>query len=452
MKHSSRELFTILAIILVASLTHLVGLSEPQQVIFDEVHFGKFVTAYCCTGERIFDIHPPHVKLLIAAVGWLGGYRGGFPFEYIGQPYGDVPIAALRLVPALAGIILPLIIYLLLRQLGASWRTGVVGAAFIILDNALTVQTRLISLDGVLLVSTFGSLSTFLKAVAPPTRQRWVWFAATGALAGLAVGSKFTGLAAPALLVLLGLWIWWQQSPRERWSVWLGRVAIAAICFLVIYLGGWALHFAILHNPGSGDAFGVPGPIADPNPFIMFSQFLHETIRLHHTMFEANYNLTATHPDMSPWWSWPLMLISVFYWTADNGQRLIYFLGNPVVWWGSTTLFLTAVISIVAQLWQRQSFKGTRWWIPLLGYAIAMVPLVRIPRALFLYHYLTPLIFTLLFGLVWIDQQSWWRKSLAPVICVLVALVGFLWFSPITYGWATTPAQQAWIFWLTSWR
>jgi dolichyl-phosphate-mannose--protein O-mannosyl transferase len=35
--------------------------------VFDEVTFGKFVQAYCCTGERFFDIHPPHGKLLIAA-------------------------------------------------------------------------------------------------------------------------------------------------------------------------------------------------------------------------------------------------------------------------------------------------------------------------------------------------------------------------------------------------
>src|SRR5687768_11902501 len=80
-----------------------VTLSHPNQVVFDEVHFGKFVTAYCCTGENIFDIHPPHAKLLIAGFGRLLGYHGGFSFQSIGQDYGAIPIAALRFLPALAG-------------------------------------------------------------------------------------------------------------------------------------------------------------------------------------------------------------------------------------------------------------------------------------------------------------------------------------------------------------
>ncbi|MBI3421301.1 MAG: phospholipid carrier-dependent glycosyltransferase, partial [Candidatus Sungbacteria bacterium] len=39
---------------------HFTALDYPRQVVFDEVHFGKFVNAYCCTKERFFDIHPPH--------------------------------------------------------------------------------------------------------------------------------------------------------------------------------------------------------------------------------------------------------------------------------------------------------------------------------------------------------------------------------------------------------
>jgi hypothetical protein len=40
-------------------------LSNPKYLIFDEVHFGKFMNGHI-TGEFYFDIHPPWVKLIMA--------------------------------------------------------------------------------------------------------------------------------------------------------------------------------------------------------------------------------------------------------------------------------------------------------------------------------------------------------------------------------------------------
>ena len=65
-------------------LTRFSGLNWPRQVVFDEVHFGKFVSGYI-TGRYFFDIHPPLGKLLIALAAWAGGYDGKQPFEHIGE-------------------------------------------------------------------------------------------------------------------------------------------------------------------------------------------------------------------------------------------------------------------------------------------------------------------------------------------------------------------------------
>ena len=81
-----------LALVLLAlgTLLHLYRLAEPRRVVFDEVHFGGFVTNYLGDHSYFFDIHPPHAKLLIAGVAALGGYRGSQPFEKLDQPIEKV--------------------------------------------------------------------------------------------------------------------------------------------------------------------------------------------------------------------------------------------------------------------------------------------------------------------------------------------------------------------------
>ena len=81
-----RVRWAVAALAIAGALTHFIGLGYPRQVVFDEATFGKYVAAYCCTGERIFDVHPPHGKLLIAAAAKIGGFDGRFSFERIGLP------------------------------------------------------------------------------------------------------------------------------------------------------------------------------------------------------------------------------------------------------------------------------------------------------------------------------------------------------------------------------
>ncbi|MCB0404874.1 MAG: phospholipid carrier-dependent glycosyltransferase, partial [Bdellovibrionales bacterium] len=99
---------------------HFVRLTTPNEVIFDEFHFGKFVTAYCCGGNRIFDIHPPHAKLLIAGLAKVMGYKGNYQFSKIGENYSGPGIFGMRFLPALAGALIPVLVYVLLGQLGVT--------------------------------------------------------------------------------------------------------------------------------------------------------------------------------------------------------------------------------------------------------------------------------------------------------------------------------------------
>lgn len=428
----------VLILLVVGGLLHAWRLGIPREVIFDEVHFGKFVTAYCCTRERFFDIHPPHGKLLIAGTARLFGYGSfdsaqgeGFDFEHIGKEYGEISPLPLRLFPALTGILLPLVFYGLLRQWGVSPPLAFLGGLAAVLDNALVVQTRIIALDGLLLLTTFGSLLAFLLAQKTSGPKAWWLYALAGALAGLAAGTKFTGLAALALLGVLQF----SKFDFKNLKTWFLRGLVILGSALVIYMAGWWLHFALLTQPGSGDVWGLPS-----------GNFWQDTVKLHQTMLSANYNLTATHPDESKWWHWPLMLTSIFYWSGDQGE-VIYFLGNPAVWWGTTVLFIWAFL-----LSRRAEWKVS--WVAFAGFLIAMIPLMRVPRALFLYHYLTPLFFSLAFGLVWLERSvlRQGRRQQFLVLAALLVAVFFVIFAPLTFGLSVPATWLSRLYWLPGWR
>src|SRR3989344_410830 len=97
-----RNKWIVLAILAVSFLTRFIFFGQPDRVVFDEVHFGKFISGYS-THEYYFDIHPPLGKLLIAGFGKLTGFQPEFSFATIGDRYPNNEYKALRLLPTLAG-------------------------------------------------------------------------------------------------------------------------------------------------------------------------------------------------------------------------------------------------------------------------------------------------------------------------------------------------------------
>ncbi len=423
----------LVALLLVVSgILHFGFLATPDSVVYDEVHFGKYSSAYCCTGENIFDVHPPHAKLILAGAARLGGYTGGFDFKNIGEPFHDVPVSAYRFVPAFTGFALSFIIFVLVRQLGGSPAAAFFAAALYTFDNALLVQTRFILLDGILLFSIFAALSSYLAAMSTATtRRRMTWLLLAGAMAGLAVGSKLTGLTALGLIAVIVLVRIFRDYSRQNITNWIGSYAWVLTSAVVIYLFGWYLHFQLLDKPGFGDAF-----------YLNTGHFFQDLVQTHKIMLQSNITISVTHPDASPWWSWPLMTTPAYYWSGPNAS--IYLLGNPIIWWGTTLLIIVItsnlVLSKVTTLAWRTKSPGINLWLPFTGYLIATLPYALVKRPLFMYHYLPSLIFALIFVVLWLDAAGWMqigkftaqRKSYFAVLAVTVAC--FLFLSSVSYG------------------
>jgi dolichyl-phosphate-mannose--protein O-mannosyl transferase len=146
------ELFIIVLITILGLLTRLFKISQPNQVVFDEVHFGSFVNYYL-KREFFFDVHPPLGKLLLALVAYFFGYNGGFMFNQIGDPYvvhsnhtdftsngllsivDSPPYVAMRSFCGICGALLVPLFYIIMRNLNHSRPASIFSASLVLLGT-----------------------------------------------------------------------------------------------------------------------------------------------------------------------------------------------------------------------------------------------------------------------------------------------------------------------------
>ena len=85
------------------------------------------------------DVHPPLAKLLLTLAGWLAGFDGEFDFKDIGKDYLEpgVPYVAMRLLPAIMGVMTVPMMFLTLKASGCRTMTAALGAGMIIFGRGL---------------------------------------------------------------------------------------------------------------------------------------------------------------------------------------------------------------------------------------------------------------------------------------------------------------------------
>ncbi|TKA76040.1 hypothetical protein B0A49_05961 [Cryomyces minteri] len=266
---SDWQLLTVLTVL--AAVVRLFRLSQPSSVVFDEVHFGGFASKYI-KGKFFMDVHPPLAKLLLTLAGWLAGFDGEFDFKDIGKDYLEpgVPYVAMRLLPAICGVLTIPTIYLTLKASGCRTTTAALGAGLLIFENGLLTQSRLILLDSPLIIFTaFTALAwtcfTNQQEQGPSKAFQpawWFWLVATGVGLGATASVKWVGLFTIAWvgsLTVLQLWVMLGDAKTVTPRLWLKHFFARMFCLIVIpiafYMAMFAIHFTCLVNPGEGDGF-----------------------------------------------------------------------------------------------------------------------------------------------------------------------------------------------------
>ncbi|HYV98371.1 MAG TPA: phospholipid carrier-dependent glycosyltransferase [Gemmatimonadaceae bacterium] len=420
-----------LALTAAAVLTRFWSLFSPHAVVWDEVHYERFAGSYL-VGKNYLDVHPPLGKLLLAGAAKLLHVPGQALLTAQPEP-------VLRILPALAGALIIPVALLILRALGASRRVAAFAGAFLVVDNALLVESRFILTDSMLILFVFLALLLFLVGREREGGARTRWLIAAGLVAGMAASVKWTGLA--ALGLMLAVILVDAVTRRARLREWFGQSALLASMVVAVYVASFAIHFAVL------------GPAAQYADLSFPRAFLH----LNRDMQAVNAAWSGTaHPSASLWYTWPIAKHPPGLWyeppvAPDAVRRWIVMYGNPVVWWGTLIGMGTLLIA-----WIRKHDDVARHRGPLLflaaGYALNFAPFAFITRPMYLYHYLVAMIFSvmlaswsagILFG--WSrDDGADTRGARALYAGVLaLATATFFFLAPLSYGTPLTPRGVA---------
>ncbi|KAK4539893.1 hypothetical protein LTR36_010287 [Oleoguttula mirabilis] len=259
------------ALTIVALFVRLFRIYQPSSVVFDEVHFGGFASKYI-KGKFFMDVHPPLAKMLITLAGWLAGFDGEFDFKDIGKDYLEpgVPYVAMRLLPAICGVLTVPTMFLSLKAAGCKTVTAALGAGLVVFENGLVTQSRLILLDSPLIIFTALTALSWIcftnqHELGPATAFQpswWFWLAATGVTLGATVSVKWVGLFTIAWvgsLTALQLWGLLADTKHVTIRIWFKHLFARIFCLIVIpitfYMAMFAIHFVCLVNPGDGDGF-----------------------------------------------------------------------------------------------------------------------------------------------------------------------------------------------------
>ncbi|QLQ78040.1 hypothetical protein HG537_0A02870 [Torulaspora globosa] len=261
--HSTKERLLVAGLAIFTCVVRLYNLSQPNEVIFDEVHFGGFASKYI-KREFFFDVHPPLAKMLFAWIASFAGFDGSFEFKEIGDVYpATVPYVLMRSLAAVAGSLTVLLLYFTLRASGVRIWVALASAVCFAVENSFVTISRYILLDAPLMLFIAASVYCFKKYELLPTNslQSFKYLVLTGIALGLSASAKWVGFFTIGWVGILCLWRLWfflgdlskPVSSTIKIAAVKGTVLLGIP--MIIYVFFFYVHFQTLTNDADGAGF-----------------------------------------------------------------------------------------------------------------------------------------------------------------------------------------------------
>ena len=437
------DTFLVFGFTVVSFWMHFWIIQFPEHVVFDEVHFGNFTNWYT-KSEFFFDIHPPLGKLIMFWFANMSEYDGEINFhdDMNGKAYENGTYVPLRLTPAFFGAMCPPMLYLSVRFASFSKCAAFAAASLACFDTSLLCEHRFILSDGLLHFFTCLHLVVLFYGLSLErgTFEFWMWQVLTGLSLGAACSCKNTAWGLCALngaVHFIELWFeFWSFSPGLI-SELIQRGAVLGGFAAFVYFVSFIIHFALLPFHGQGSAYlreDMRQQLIDTSLVghelwgarVAGKSLVVRSIVLSIVMHTGNMHITQFHPSQSRPINWPLLTgIRVGFFSL-GGKRDVSCMGNVFSYYFA---FLGVILILFG-------FKNPRWMMAMrftIGWAVSYFPFFLIPRSMYLYHYLIPLMFAIM-NLVAIIERVTPRPAVALFAITLLSLLCFLYFSPWCYG------------------
>lgn len=447
----------LFAIMCVAFVMRYWRISLPAGVVFDEVYFGNFTNFYI-KSQFYHDIHPPLAKILMFMFANMSEYDGSINFNSCPNGYPIPDYVQLRITPATFSAICFPLIYISMRFLHFGHTASLCGTVLALFDTSMATEGRHILSDG--LLHFFSCLHVavlcFTLSIRRRRRRFWVWHILTGITLGCACTCKNTAWGLMALdafvyIIALGDMITLSIVDYIAEVGFFGGT-LMVLCVLV-YFVVFAIHFILLPYAGRGYPYlsqemkdqliqnNVAGSalfgarLKKPG---LFMRTLILSLRMH----RGNMGIRSFHDSQSFPKHWPwLGSVMVYFWGRHGCQ---------IRCWGNAFSYYLALFGVIGCLFcvKRPNY-GTAIKL-VVGYAVSYFPFYLIPRVLYLYHYIIPLVFgCMCFGAL-IDMTVP-RKYKGVILVIVTALVvfGYWLWSPYVYG--TPMHDQSMMVWTRRW-
>lgn len=426
-----------------------------------------------------FERYNPQRRTLVRTIGGIASALLGLAVTAVRFPHENRGALAILVVYFAAGFYLlyRLIVEPMLSRDGAAFASYPDGTSVIANGTDLATLTS----DGVLLAATSkphtfeldelratyrgdGSVqydtlaggARYDRAMKPENALLWLFLFSLSI--GLLVASKWYGVMAygVAVLVVLGVWsqrFWHSRRGSKRPAVWgnpLGfrlDVVLSTVVFVTmsVYFAAYIPSFMGLSDQ----------PNQAPRPYTVS-----DVVTMQYNAYEYHEHLTQGHPYASKWWQWPLDMKPPLYYAKYGGSGktstagMIYSLPNPfIVWMGLLSVPWVGVLAF------RERNKG--YALLVLTYLAQWLPWMASPRIAFLYHFYVNIPIICLCNAV-LAQRLWqWasakgdgarRMATFAVASYFVAVaIAFVYFYPILAG--VTLPTDAWLnrIWFHAW-
>ncbi|OHT00171.1 Dolichyl-phosphate-mannose-protein mannosyltransferase [Tritrichomonas foetus] len=439
------DVFCVFFISIITFFIRFWNFQHPPNLVFDEIHFGNFTNFYI-KGQYFFDIHPPLAKFLIAFIGYLSEYDGSIAFSKIyGKPYPDEFYISLRMTPIIISSLTPVFIYLALRFASFSIISSLTSALLITFDTTSLCESKFILTDGILhfFVALCLAIHNYWLTLNPGTTNYEIWKYITSLSLGCAFSVKYTAMSLCFVIGFTQIVHLFQQADyildEELYRQVCIRAAQLFLPAISIHIIFWMIHLILIPYAGPDTSkFDIESyhllnktnttdDLVDKSYILQGSFLISRVFNIILSIQFSNAMNYQPHPYMSRPIDWPLLTdVWVGFWSEN--QMEVDCVGNIFVNYIGFIGVLFGLFAFKKPNW----IKGMRF---IVGYFMSYLPFFLVPRTMFLYHYIIPLMFAAMSFGVTLDLYfpPFW-KGLVVSIALLLAAFGFFFWSPLVYA------------------